>query len=130
MSRPANTKHARALARSLLERSLPGSKARVREHSRRAESIAEVIYRRWHVGIFQWQVKHLRWVLQHVCADLSPGRLYRFWLTVRILVCALGEEDSWLPQLRGPWVRPTGDGSPVDPRSGGRPTRLPVNINN
>jgi hypothetical protein len=75
----------------------------------RGEHAAEVIWRRWQVGPHQWQVKHLRWYLEHRTVSMKPSTRYRHWLTVRALVYALGRSDDWLPRLRGDWIRPTGD---------------------
>jgi hypothetical protein len=109
MARPANQHSAASESHSLLVRRLPGSRrGSVRAHLQRAERIAESIWRRWQVGPYQWQVKHLRWYLTVQAREFTPGTRYRYWLTVRGLVYALGRNEHWMPQLRGPWVRPTG----------------------
>ena len=64
MSRPANHRAAARQARSLLANRLPGSRrGTVRQHLARAGLIAQVIWRRWQVGPYQWRLKHLRWYL-------------------------------------------------------------------
>lgn len=108
MSRPANQRAAARQARSLLANRLPGSRrGTVRQHLARSGHIARIIWRRWHVGPYQWQLKHLRWYLLARTADLSSGTRYRHWLTVRLLIFAL-DKDDWIERLDGPWVRPSG----------------------
>lgn len=64
MANPANQHQAARIARDLLVRRLPGSRrGTVKAHLQRAELIAESIWRRWQVGPYQWQAKHLRWYL-------------------------------------------------------------------
>ncbi len=48
----------------LLNRKLKGNRGtRVKEHTQRAKKIAAVIWTRFHVGPYQYQVKHLKWYL-------------------------------------------------------------------
>ncbi len=109
MANPSNQQQAARVARDLLVRRLPGSRrGSVRAHLQRAELIAETIWRRWQVGPYQWQVKHLRWYLVEKTEHLTSGTCYRHWLTVRLLVLALLTGEHWLPQLNGPWLRPSG----------------------
>jgi hypothetical protein len=108
MSRPANHRAAARIARSLLVKRLPGSRrGSVRQHLDRSGHIAETIWRRWQVGPYQWQLKHLRWYLVERTNDYADGTRYRHWLTVRLLIMSL-EHDGWIERLNGPWVRPTG----------------------
>jgi len=108
MSRPANQRAASRIARSLLANRLPGSRrGTVRQHLARAGYIAGIIWRRWQVGPYQWQLKHLRWYLQECTHQHASGTRYRHWLTVRLLILAL-DRDGWIERLDGPWVRPTG----------------------
>ncbi len=109
MANPSNQQQAARIARDLLVRRLPGSRrGSVRAHLQRAGLIAETIWRRWQLGPYQWQVKHLRWYLVEKMQHLTSGTRYRHWLTVRLLVLALLTGEHWLPQLNGPWLRPTG----------------------
>ena len=108
MSRPANQRAAARQARSLLAGRLPGSRrGTVRQHLARAGHVARIIWRRWQVGPYQWQLKHLRWYLQECTGQLAVGTRYRHWLTVRLLIFAL-DHDGWIKRLDGPWVRPSG----------------------
>jgi len=123
MARPANQQAAAGSAKTLLVRRLPGSRrGSVRAHIQRAERIAESIWRRWQVGPYQWQVKHLRWFLIVQVREFTQGTRYRYWLTVRTLVYALGKDEHWLVQLQGPWIRPTGQSGDLKT---GRPAKLP-----
>ncbi len=123
MARPANQQAAASIARAMLVRRLPGSRrGSVRAHLQRAERIAEQIWRRWQIGPHQWQVKHLRWYLSVPARALTPGTRYRYWLTIRALVYALGRNEHWLVQLQGPWIRPTGQTGNLKM---GRPAKLP-----
>jgi hypothetical protein len=124
MARPPNQHVAAKKARELLSRRLPGlDPTTVREHVVRAEHVAQAIWRRWQVGPYQWQVKHLRWYLEHRTEGMRPGTRYRHWLTVRALAYALGRSDDWLGHLRGTWLRPTSDDAELNV---GRPPSLPI----
>jgi len=123
MSRPANHQTAVRAAHALLVRRLPGSRrGSVRAHLQRAERIADTVWRRWQVGPHQWQVKHLRWYLITQAGGFTPGTRYRYWLTVRALVYALGKDEYWLTQLQGPWIRPSGQTGTL---KHGRPAKMP-----
>jgi len=122
MSRPANPRVAARQARSLLANRLPGSRrGTVRQHLARSERIAQTIWRRWQVGPYQWQLKHLRWYLVEKTNDCVSGTRYRYWLTVRLLIFAL-DHDGWVERLGGPWVRPNGERGEL---KAGRPAFLP-----
>ena len=108
MSRPANPRAAARQARSLLAHRLPGSRrGTVPQHLARSERIAKTIWRRWQVGPYQWQLKHVRWYLVEKTSHCVSGTRYRYWLTVRLLIFAL-DRDGWIGRLDGPWVRPNG----------------------
>lgn len=120
---PATQHQAAAQAMALLAYSQPGAAATVKAHLKRAATIGAVIWRRFNTGPYRWRAKHLRWYLDRHCHDLSPSTRYDQWRTIRSLVTALNRGADWLPLLRGPWVRPTGDYT--TPLGGGRPARLP-----
>ena len=108
MSRPPNQRVAGRQARTLLASRLPGSRrGTVRQHLARAELIAQTIWRRWQVGPYQWQLKHVRWYLQECTREHASSTRYRHWLTVRLLILAL-DRTGWIERLNGGWVRPTG----------------------
>jgi hypothetical protein len=119
----ANQYAAAAEARAVIAKRLSGSKAFVAAHRARASVIAGTIWKRFHVGPRQIQVKHLRWYLEVATRDFSPTHRYRLWTTVRVLVIALGHGEDWLGRLQGPWIRPNGDAALL---RGGRPAILPI----
>ena len=124
MARPASSRQAIHQTQGLLIRRLPGArKTTVRSHLKRAAAIAKASYQRWQVGPYQWRVKHLRWYLEHRSKRFEPGTRYRYWLTIRLLVMALGREADWLPRLQGPWCRP-GE-PPAQATRSGRPVKRP-----
>jgi hypothetical protein len=119
MSNTANPAAAGRQARALLVRRLPGSRrGTVAAHLTRAERIGAAIWRRWHIGPYRWQLKHVRWFLTTQIDGLTVSSRYRYRLTVRALVLALGHGENWIRRLEGPWVRPTGREGPL---SQGRP---------
>jgi len=133
MTNPANQEAAARQTRALLARRLPGSRrGTVAAHLTRAERIGAAIWRRWQIGPYRWQLKHVRWFLATQTEGLSASSRYRYWLTVRAMVLALSHDADWIRRLEGPWVRPTGsDGTischirdlrlgPLDNRTGGR----------
>ena len=123
MSHVANQHAAAHQARALLARRLPGSRrGTVRGHLARAAHIAQIIWRRWQVGPYQWRLKHVRWYLVEMTASCAHGTRYRHWLTLRALVLSLGRGDGWLTRLDGPWVRPTGQRGQLQ---AGRPIHEP-----
>ncbi len=125
MARPASTRQATHQTQSLLTRRLPGARGTtVKAHLQRAGAVGKTIYQRWQLGPYQWQVKHLRWYLAHRTRRLKRSARYRHWLTVRLLVIALGREADWLPRLNGPWTRP-GEARAFRPGAG-RPVNRPT----
>jgi hypothetical protein len=125
MARPASRTQAARQARALLVRRLPGARrTTVHAHLARARAIAACIYGRWQAGPHQWRVKHLRWFLEHETEPFERSVRYRYWLTVRVLVIALGREADWLPRLQGPWTRPSETG--VETSRAGRPMKRPT----
>ena len=120
MSNPPNHRVAARQARALLVRRLSGSRrGTVAAHLIRAERIGETIWKRWQVGPYRWQLKHLRWYLTTQTQAFAAGTRYRYWLTVRALVHSLGCGDNWISRLDGPWVRPSGKSGQL---SAGRPS--------
>ena len=110
-------------ARALLIRTLPGSRhGSVKSHVRRAEHIAEEVWKRFQVGPHQWQLKHARWFLSVWTRELAATTRYDYWRTLRALLHALEHLSNWETRLNGPWLRPTGERGELKP---GRPTKLP-----
>jgi hypothetical protein len=123
VTNPPNQHAAARQARVLLAKRLPGSRrGTVAARLVRAERIADTIWRRWQVGPYQWQVKHLRWYLTAATGQYTAGTRYRHWLTVRALAFALDKGNHWLAHLKGPWLRPRGQAGVLQ---SGRPPKLP-----
>jgi len=106
MSGPRNADQAGHLAVQLLKRSLPGHSVVVRRECQRAAGIAAVIWRRWHVGPWQWKCKHVRWFLEHHMSQYRGWTRYRYWLTLERLLQAIEKREDWRPHLNGPWQSP------------------------
>lgn len=88
----------------LLTRKLTGKRqCRVQEHLKRASQIAACIWKRFSIGPYQYQLKHLRWYLNTQTKLLKPATFYRHWLTVKNIIGALDKESIWLNQLEGTW---------------------------
>ena len=102
---PRNHWMAGRQAAELLERRLRHLSAETRRrHIRRADQIAQTIWKRWHVGVYRWQLKHVRWVLSEREAAGSRHTYYQYVLTARLLADALGK-GSWDHVLLGSWCR-------------------------
>ena len=93
--------------RHLLGKKITGRRGtRVKEHTKRALRIADILYRQYQVGPYQYRLHHLSWYINTHIQALKPSSQYRHWLTVRIIVIALDKEVQWLPLLKGSWVEP------------------------
>ena len=80
----------------LLKRKIKGNRhTLVNEHLSRAKRIADVIWVRFQVGPYQYQLKHLRWYINVYYKDLAPNTRYRHWLTIRHIVRALNKSKEW-----------------------------------
>ena len=105
--RPANQQQAVRQMEHLLKHKLTGNRqTRVKEHSIRAKYIAVVIWKRFNVGPYQYQLKHFRWYLAIYSKDLKPATHYRHWLTVKNLLLALNVDCRWEEQLHGSGLTP------------------------
>lgn len=98
--RPANSTQAQQQMMKLLSRKIPGRRStKVKEHAKRALQIADVLYRQFQVGPYQYRLKHLQWYLNIHIQPLSLVTQYRYWLTVRIIVVALDQWEVWKGNL-------------------------------
>src|SRR4051812_37641132 len=90
---PANVSQAATVACAQLMRRLPGPR---RTPCERISSARVGLRARFTDGgrsaPHQWQVKHVRWYLEHGSTALTPSTRYRHWLTLRWLVIALDKE--------------------------------------
>ena len=97
---PANQQQAERHMEHLLNRKLKGNRStRVKEHTQRAKKIAASIWKRFQVGPYQYQLKHLKWYLDTKIRHLKPDTQYRHWLTVKNIIVALGKESDWMHGL-------------------------------
>ncbi len=104
--RPASGKIAAAQAAELARSRLSGiSHATKKRRVRRAAIAAEAIWRRWHLGVRQWKLKHVRWFIEFHLREMSPNARYQYWLVVRDLVSIL-DHAHWIPLLKGSWTCP------------------------
>ncbi|MGH1462916.1 MAG: hypothetical protein ACRBB6_12855 [Neptuniibacter sp.] len=99
--RPANQQQAERHMEHLLNRKLKGDRStRVKEHTQRAKKIAALIWKRFQVGPYQYQLKHLKWYMDTKIRHLKPDTQYRHWLTVKNILKALNKEEGWMNQLK------------------------------
>ena len=102
--RPANQQQAEKHMEHLLNRKLTGNRhTKVKEHTQRAKRIAAIIWARFQVGPYQYQLKHLHWYLQTQTTHLKPATRYRYWLTIQNILHALNKQGEWLCWLQGAW---------------------------
>ena len=98
--RPANQQQATQHMEHLLNRKLKGNRStRVKEHTQRAKKIAAFIWKRFQVGPYQYQLKHLKWYLDTQIRLFKAATQYRHWLTVKNIIIALGKESDWIGGL-------------------------------
>jgi hypothetical protein len=84
------------------------SRKRKKQIIREYGNIFEAIWKRWQVGIYSAQSKHIRWYLEVATAGLAPGTRYRHWRRCRELMVAMGVYDDWSSHVRGSWCTPLG----------------------
>ena len=98
----------RSAARQFIERRVSGPQWLL------DEQIADCDYMRYLIHVRfpdirrcdQWQVKHVRWVLEIALADVSPRRRYQYYLSVKTFAKAMKRWVGWKRHLRGPWTTP------------------------
>ena len=79
--------------------------ATARPRIARADAIAQVIWKRWGIGIYRWRLKHVRWFLEIGLEEFSPASQYQYWLCLRSLLRITGR-DRWYASLQGSWCKP------------------------
>ena len=82
---------------------------------------AEVIWNKFEVGVHRWRLKHVRWYLSVVLADVTNNTRYQQWCALRDFIVYVRERPEWLDVLRGPWTDPKGKNQS---RSAGGPQRI------
>ena len=107
--RPSSKRQARQHMRHLIKHRLKGSQQKINEHASRALNLSDALWTRFQIGAYQYQLKHLKWYLEEATKVLLPATRYRHWLTVKLILEALGKETDWGGQLQGSWVSPTSD---------------------
>ena len=111
---------------SLLAKSLPGAAKNRVLRAELAGQIAETIWKRWQVGVWQWRLKHLQWYLDVRLAHAASCTRYNHWLSVRTVLLTLGEPalaDLLAKRKNATYVRPTGA---VGLLGGGRPQKVAI----
>ena len=91
---------------NFLGKRLTGSHETIKKHIERANKIATAIHKRFSKNVYQFQVKHLRWFLNHYINCYVQGTKYNYWLTIKLIINFIGKSSEWLVLLRGDWVKP------------------------
>ncbi len=93
-------------ARSFSRRAFSGNRSSVHKKSNHIVMAAEAIRIRWNVSPRHWQVKHVRWLLEHKLADRASGTKYRYYCLIRQILIFQDHWADWKPHLKGPWTKP------------------------
>jgi hypothetical protein len=130
MANPASHTDAARIAEGLLTHAQPGARhTSVKQHRAQASTITETIWRRWQVGPWQWQLKHVLWYLDVAIHAAAPSTRYHHWRTLRVLLHAL-MKPHWIRLLehrQGPtsnFLRPDGKPGALH-ATRGRPAKFP-----
>lgn len=105
----------------LLRRAQPGTARALKRHINRGERIRALIETRWgrnHPN--GWKAKHVRWYLETQTEGLANSTRYEHWLTVEVILAAIGRLEDWEPLLKGTWCHKTGR---AGKGPGGRPPK-------
>ena len=71
---PSSAKQAGEIAALLASKQFKGIASSTRRRRiARVRLIAEIIWKKWSVGLYQWKLKHVRWFLAHGLGDVSPS---------------------------------------------------------
>jgi hypothetical protein len=89
---------------NFLGKRLSGSLKTINKHLERAKIIATAIDKRFGKNVYQYQVKHLKWFLNHFIDSYAKGTKYNYWLTVKLIISFIGKSNQWLVLLRGDWL--------------------------
>lgn len=126
MSRPGSHEQAHMQAYSLLAKSLPGTAKNRVLRAELAGQVAETIWKRWQVGIWQWRLKHLQWYLDFHLCDAAPSTRYNHWLSVKTVLLTLGDPalaDLLANRKNATYVRRTGQAGKLGV---GRPQKVAI----
>lgn len=87
----------------LISKQIPGSQTTKRNHIRRGEKIAQMIQERFQIySPYQWQLKHLKWIMGVLKSEVGEPTLYDYWLTIRAISSCLGKWENWQNQVPNP----------------------------
>ena len=89
----------------MLKGVLKGAKKTQRRHRHQAATIQAAIHKERGklLNPHDWKMSDLRWVLEVFLASKATDTRYYYWLTIQLIVRALGKDKDWLPLLEGPW---------------------------
>lgn len=93
-------------AKSLSRRAFLGNRVSVHKKSNHLVLLAEAIRIRWQVAPAHWQVKHIRWFLEHAMSQSASGTKYRYYRYIRRVLACDNRWTDWKSQLKGPWTKP------------------------
>jgi hypothetical protein len=126
MSAPGSANLAGVQASDILERALSGKRSNVERRVRFGMMIAKAIWKRWKVGPWAWQLKHVTWYLDDEVRLLSSSSRYDHWRAIRTLLSGSGQEHLilWLENRKNNgYTNP--EGNPGKRGTGGRKPYLP-----
>ena len=98
-------KHNRKML-NFIGRRFTGSIVTIKNHRKRSILISEAINERFNVNVYQYQLKHYKWLLAENNKHLNSSTQYNYWLTVKKLIALTQKTTHWEPLLQGAWVRP------------------------
>lgn len=93
-------------ARSIARKTFRGSRSVMHKKSNHIVNVAEAIRVRWSVSPKGWQVKHVRWFLEHQTKNLAAGTRYRYFRYIRDVLIYQSRWDDFGPRLNGSWAFP------------------------
>lgn len=129
MSRPGSHAQAHMQAYTLLAKSLPGAAKNRVLRAELAGRIAEEIWKRWQVGVWQWRLKHLQWYLDIHLAHAASCTRYNHWLSIRTVLLSLGQPalaEILAKRKNATYLRPTGEAGKLGV---GRPKKVAIRGN-
>lgn len=93
------TSKAETKMNKFLGKRLCGKASTIAKHRNRALIIAKKVDERFNKHIYQYQLKHLLWLLREGCSEYSEGTTKNYLLTIKKIVKLLNKEKDWLPVL-------------------------------
>lgn len=93
-------------AKSIARKTFRGSRSVVHKKSNHIVNVAEAIRVRWFVAPRNWQVKYIRWFLEHYTQGLTDGARYRYFRYIRDVLIYQNRWDDFGSRLNGSWMFP------------------------